>query len=151
MSSFYITCGSIIMELAITKVENGLRSSDENIKTSPVREMENGVKTVENGLGNGVGIQATQGSEKSGVAGMEIKYGAEVQTKEPNRVLLTKNQSKILEIVCLSTVIFIAWELLTLPIIFFYLPVNSNSANDIVSWIVNPLYYTCNNTSLETL
>ena len=138
MSSFYITCGSIIMELAITKVENGLRSSDENIKTSPVREMENGVKTVENGLGNGVGIQATQGSEKSGVAGMEIKYGAE-------------DQSKILEIVCLSTVIFIAWELLTLPIIFFYLPVNSNSANDIVSWIVNPLYYTCNNTSLETL
>ena len=122
------------MELAIPRVENGLHSSDESIKTSPVREMKNGVNTGENGVngqGNAVGIQGTQGSKKSGVG------GAEFQTKEPcNRVFLSKKQSKIFEIVCLSTVIVIALALLTLPIIFFYLPVNSNSAEDIVSWSV---------------
>jgi hypothetical protein len=38
---------------------------------------------------------------------------------------LSKDQRRILEIGSLVAVILISWGLLTLPILFFYLPVNS--------------------------
>ena len=58
---------------------------------------------------------------ENGVAG----YRVDGESNKRSKPYLSKQQCKVLEIACLVAVTVVAWALLLLPIIFFYLPVDS--------------------------